>query len=141
MGDIQHYLRFRVGQEWYGIDVRSVVEVLHLIALTELPDAPPDVLGMMRLREAIAPVIDLRLRFGLANAAYHLSTPIIAAQTPSGLLGLVVDDVDDLERIDSSQITAQESHTSRYVTGFARTSSALLLILDISLFRAENAFS
>ena len=43
MGEIQHYLRFRVGQEWYGVDIGSVIEVLHFMALTELPDSPYDV--------------------------------------------------------------------------------------------------
>src|SRR5579871_3443736 len=109
------YLRFRVGQEWYGIDVDSVVEVLPFMALTELPDSPSDVLGMMRLRESVAPVVDLRLRFGFSTVSYDLNTPIIAAKTASGLIGLVVDDVDDLERVDVALISAQTGQASRYV--------------------------
>ncbi len=137
MGQIQHYLRVRVGREWYGINVGDVVEVLHMMALTELPDSPPNVLGMLRLRDSIAPVIDLRLQFGMGTCAYDLNTPIIAVRTSSSLLGLVVDDVDDLEQIDAAQITSEENRASRYVTGMARLPDMLLLILDICLLGAE----
>ena len=136
MPDVQHYLRFQLGYEWYGIDVDNVIEVLHFMALTELPTSPSDLLGMMRLRESIVPVTDLRLRFGL-TAEYSLNTPIIVAKTSSGPIGLVVDDVDDLERIDESQITPHDSSASRYVTGVARLPNYLLLLLDITLLRTE----
>jgi purine-binding chemotaxis protein CheW len=96
-------------------------------------------LGMMRLRETIVPVIDLRVRFGFAGNAvsYSLSTPIITVDTPAGAVGMVVDEVDDLERIDTSQITPHDGSTSRYVTGVARLPDYLLLLLDVSLIRAE----
>ena len=136
MAKVQHYLRFQVGYEWYGIEVDSLIEVLQFVALNELPGARPDILGMMRLREAVVPVIDLRLCFGL-DVAYTLNTPIIVARTASGPIGLVVDDVDDLERIDEAQVAPHEDGASPYVTGVARTASTLLLLLNIDLLRAE----
>ena len=139
MAEIQHYLRFRLGHEWYGIEVGAIVEVLQFMTLNEVPAPHPDVLGMMRLREAVVPVIDLRLRFGL-TATYSVNTPIIVANTPSGPIGLVADDVDDLERVEESQVTAQDSG-SRYVTGVARLSNHLLLLLDVSQIRTEMAVS
>ena len=136
MSKVQHYLRFHLGQEWYGIEVSSVVEVLHFMALNELPASRPDILGMMRLREWVVPITDLRLRFGLP-AIYSLNTPIIVANTASGLIGLVVDDVDDLERISETQVTPHDTSASPYITGVARLSNYLLLLLDVSLLRAE----
>lgn len=136
MTNIQQYLRVRLAHDWYGIDVSSVVEVLHLLALNELPASRPDVLGLMRLREMVIPVLDLRLYSGL-SATYTLTTPIIVANSSSGTIGLVVDEVDDLARVEASQISFQDVNASRYVSGVARLPNALLLLLDVSRLRDE----
>ncbi len=101
---MSHYLSFRVGTEWYGIDVDSVLEVLHFVALTELPAASSDIVGLLTARDRIMPVIDLRLRFGLPNPNYRLDTPIIAVHTASGPVGLVVDDTENVENIMTTQM-------------------------------------
>ena len=89
----QHYLSFRIGSQWYGIQLDEVIEVLHMLMLTELPGTMSDVLGLMSLRDLVVPVIDLRLRFGVAHPAYKLDTPIIVARTPHRIVGLLVDDI------------------------------------------------
>lgn len=136
MSQIQHYLRFQVSYEWYGIEVGSVIEVLHFLELSEMPVSRPDLLGMIRLRGFVVPVIDLRLGFGL-TASYSLNTPIIVANTPSGPIGLVADSANDLENIDNSQITTQNGDVSPYIMGVARLSDYLLLLLDVSRLRSE----
>ena len=135
----RRYLRCRVGQQWYGIAVGDVIEVLSFMWLAELPGVPAEVLGMMTLRDLVMPVLDLRLRFGLTSAPLQVDSPIIAAQTSHGPIGLVVDDVDDLESISEAQIAPQEGDSSPYVTGFARLPDHLLLLLDVSQLRAEIA--
>ena len=131
------YLRCRVGHQWYGIDVDHVLEVLHFVMLTELPGTSADILGMMTLRDLVMPVLDLRLHFGLTDATLKLDSPIIAVRTDHGPMGLVVDDVDDIERVAKSQIASPEDKSSPYVTGFARLSNHLMLLLDVSRFRAQ----
>ncbi len=131
------YLKCRVGHEWYAINVASVVRVLHLVALTELPAPGPDVLGLLTLPDRIAPVIDLRRRFGLADVSYQLETPIIAVETPDGTVGLVVDEADDIESIDEAQIAPFTSGVSPYIVGVARSPEQLLLVLNTSLLGIE----
>lgn len=155
-----NYLSFRVGQQWYGVDVSNVIEVLHMVALTELPAAAPDVLGLMIVREAVMPVIDLRRRFGLGQPALRLDTPIIALRTgglrPAGEraaangnarqhngasdrpLGLVVDEVDDVEYVATEHLAVYHDTDSPYVTHVARLPDRLLLVLDTSLLRRET---
>ncbi|MBZ0303323.1 MAG: chemotaxis protein CheW [Anaerolineae bacterium] len=133
------YLQFRVGQQWYGIDVNDVIEVLPFMWLTELPGTTADVLGMMTLRDMVMPVLDLRLHFGQPNALLQLDSPIIAVRSAHGPLALVVDDVDDLEHVSEEQIAAQNGDDSPYVTGFARLPNHLLLLLDVSLLRAKTS--
>lgn len=132
------YLRFRLGNEWYGIDVAHIIEVMQFMILTEMPVPRPGLLGMMRLREMIVPVVDLRIRFGLPDVTYTLNTPIIVAQIDGAPRGLVVDDVDALERVDVSQIQPHDGSVSSYVSGVARSTDHLLLLLDLQLIYNEQ---
>jgi purine-binding chemotaxis protein CheW len=131
------YLRCRVGREWYGINTDCVLKVLHLVALTEMPDTSPDVLGLLTLPDCVIPVIDLRRRFELPDASLRMETPIVAVRAPQGAVGLVVDDADDIETIDQAQLEPFTGEVSPYVVGIARCPEHLLLLLDISLLGAE----
>jgi purine-binding chemotaxis protein CheW len=131
------YLTCRVGREWYAIDVDSVLRVLHMVALTELPDSSPDVLGLLTLPDRVAPVIDLRRRFGLTDAPLLLETPIVAVDTPHGAVGLVVDEADDIEPVDEDQIAPFTGGVSPYIMGVARCPNHLLLLLDTTLLCAD----
>ncbi|MBN1966681.1 MAG: chemotaxis protein CheW [Anaerolineae bacterium] len=151
----RRYLSFRVGQQWYGVDVGRVIEVLHMVALTELPAATPDVLGLLVVREVVMPVIDLRRRFGLTPKPLRLDTPIIALYSDglrpagsfqngaaqekqtSGPIGLVVDEVDDVIDVTAAQIAVYGDTDSPYVTQAARLPNRLLLVLDTALLRRE----
>ena len=127
------YLCCRVGAEWYGVEVSRVIEVLHLVALHETPGANPDVLGLLTLRDLIMPVIDLRRRFGLGETDLSVDTPIIAVQALGGPVGLVVDDVDDVEQL--TEIKDMHGEELPYTIGTARLDGRLLFILDVSQFR------
>jgi purine-binding chemotaxis protein CheW len=124
----QHYLSFRVGQQWYGVDADAVIEVLHLVALTELPGAATDVLGLLTLRDQVLPVVDLRMRFELPDAPLTLQTPIIALQTEHGPLAIVVDDADDV--VELTQMVDDEGIESPYISGAAPLDDGLLLLID-----------
>jgi purine-binding chemotaxis protein CheW len=122
-----HYLSFRVGHEWYGVDVKDVIEVLHMVALNEFPGT--DILGALTLRDQVMPVIDLRQRFGLDASELTLSTPIIAIRTARGGVGLVVDEADNVEHIPREMLI---EYKSTYTHQVARLERGLLLLLDVS---------
>lgn len=120
------YLIFRIGREWYGIDVKSVIEVLQLVTLNQVPGS--DILGMMTLRDEMMPVIDLRLRLGFPNIEYELDTPIIAVRGSDGPYGIIVDEADDVIYVDSSQISP---HDDRFIKQVTRHNGSILFLLDI----------
>lgn len=130
MPKTQAYLRVQLGNEWYGIDVHHIIEVMHLLALNSLPDAPAEILGLMRLREQVIPVIDLRLHLN-QPATYTLTTPVIVVTGQNGIVGLVVDEVDNLTHIDQSNILDQPVGASRYVSSVARWMDGLIMLLDV----------
>lgn len=135
---MHYYLSCRIGREWYGIDGDAVLKVLYFVALTELPNAAPDMLGLLTLPDRVIPVIDLRRRFGLTEAALRLDTPIVCIDTPNGAVGLVVDEADDIVMVSQSQIAAYHGAESPYITGAARQPDYLMLLLDMSMLTAET---
>jgi purine-binding chemotaxis protein CheW len=127
------YLSCRLGREWYGINTDYVFRVLQMTALTELPDSDPDVLGLLTLPDSIIPVIDMRRRLGLPDAPLRLDTPIVAVTTTRGMVGLVVDEADDIETIEENQIELADSGLSSFIVGVAVCPERLLLLMDPSL--------
>ena len=63
---------------------------MHMVALTELPDAPPDVLGLLSMPNQVVPILDLRRRFKLPEATLRTDTPIVVIESPKGVIGVVV---------------------------------------------------
>ena len=121
------YLVFRVRQEWYAITVSSVIEVLHMVALNEVPEV--GVLGMMTLRNRPVKVIDLRQLFGLPNPDFKLDTPIIAVNTNHGAIGLVVDEADGVTQVTSDDITVCDE---KHVKGVFRSQGHMTFIVNLA---------
>jgi purine-binding chemotaxis protein CheW len=129
----QAYLVFRVGLEWYGIAVESVIEVLPMVALNELPGT--NAVGVMTLRNQTIKVFDLRQRFGLPNPEYRLDTPIIAIKSPQDAIGLVVDEVDDVIQMDTASIGL---YSDQWIDGVFRSDGLVIFLLEPSSIVAEN---
>ncbi len=134
---VQKYLSFHVGPQWYGIRLVEVIQILHMLMLTELPGMMPDMLGLMTLRDMVVPVIDLRIRFGVAQPEYKLNTPIITVRTPHGMVGLMVDAADTVENVPEVEIVTYQGAEFPYVRGVARLPQGLLLLLDTNRLTTE----
>ena len=67
----REYLTFRLGQEEYGIDILKVQEIRGYEAPTRIAHAPAFIKGVINLRGTIVPIVDMRLRFGCAQADYR----------------------------------------------------------------------
>ncbi len=132
------FLRFRVGHEWYAIDVTHVVEVLRLMAITPLPDAPPHVLGVITMRGQVVQVVDLRRYLSEAYTELNLSTPLVALRDNTGrLLLVVVDEVDDIVHL--QDYDAQAPSASQIIAAVTRHNQESLLVVDMAnLMRAAT---
>src|SRR5664279_2157514 len=103
------HLTFNLQRESYGIDVLKVREIIRLTTITVVPQMPAYVRGVINLRGKIIPVMDLRLKFGFAEAASTEQTCIIVVQVklPDGKvtqMGLVVDGVEEVANIAGADI-------------------------------------
>ena len=134
------YLTFTLHDESYGIDVLKVREIIRQTTITVVPQMPAYVRGVINLRGKIIPVMDLRLRFGFAEAASMEQTCIIVVQVklPDGKstpMGLVVDGVEEVASIAATDIEETPDFGGQiatdYLVGMAKVKGAVKTLLDI----------
>ncbi|MGP1451015.1 MAG: chemotaxis protein CheW [Wolinella sp.] len=108
MDRIEHGLRFLtffIDDEYYGVEILHVKEIISWVKTTKIPKTPAYVRGVMNLRGNIIPVLDLRLRFSLAPKEPDMHTSIIVVTLDCVSIGLVVDRV-------AEAISTDEKHLS-----------------------------
>jgi purine-binding chemotaxis protein CheW len=133
------YLTFVCAGEEYGVEILCVQEIKGWEGVTRVPYTPPYLLGVMNLRGVIVPVIDLRLRFGLAPRATDGSTVVIVVRVRAGLVektaGIVVDAVSEVYSIAPEDIKpAPElgaSPDGACVRGLTTVDEKMVMLLDI----------
>jgi len=134
------YLTFTLHDESYGIEVLKVREIIRQTNITAVPQMPAYVRGVINLRGKIIPVMDLRLRFGFADAASTEHTCIIVVQVklPDGKatqMGLVVDGVEEVANIAAADIEETPNFggqiSTDYIVGMAKIKGAVKTLLDI----------
>ncbi len=135
------YLTFQLGQEFYGVEVLQIREIIRLIDITPVPQMPDYIKGVVNLRGKIIPVVDLRLKFGLTEVQASERTCIVVVQldTVSGIasrLGLVVDGVEEVVNISASEIETTPNFGSSldtdYFSGMAKIKGSLKTLLNIN---------
>lgn len=99
------YLLFTLDDNYYGLAAETVQEMFLLPALTSVPESGPEVAGVLNLRGQLLPVINLRLCLGCSPQPNTLSQAVIMVQCGGGQLGLVVDQIQNVEAIAPSSIT------------------------------------
>jgi purine-binding chemotaxis protein CheW len=137
-GATRQVLTFALGSETYGVDILRVKEIRGWAPVTRIPQSPPAVLGVLNLRGAIVPIIDLRLRFALPSAEFTAVTVIIvlSLRTEQGQreCGVVVDSVRDVVDLDIESIrqapSVQAGGSSEFIEGITTSDEQMLILLD-----------
>lgn len=132
------YLTFTLGAEQYGIGILKIKEIIGMMPVTALPQAPEYLKGVINLRGKVIPIVDLRKKFAMTEQAATDRTCIIVVEAAGrgshSLTGLVVDAVSEVLNIKGEQIeehsTLGELH-SESVLGLAKAESGVKILLDI----------
>ncbi len=139
------YLTFSVAKEEYGISIMKVKEIIEVMSITPMPQAPAYVKGVINLRGKIIPVADLRAKLGIQESEYTHRTCIIVIETTRNgravLIGMVVDSVSEVLHIQGTDIEDVNDfllkHNSDYMLGMAKTASGIKIILDVDKVLGE----
>ena len=144
------YLTFCLGQEYYGIAVLKIREIIRMLDVTPVPQMPDYIRGVVNLRGKIIPVVDLRKRFQLAKADTNERTCIVVVQVelPSGdksQMGMVVDAVEEVVSITIDDMEETPNFGSRlqsdYILSMAKVKGKVKTLLDIDKVVAADAMS
>jgi len=136
------YLTFMLGGGCYGVEIMRVREIIGVMPITCVPRMPAFIKGVINLRGKVIPVVDLRLKFGMEEAAHTSQTCIIVVQVDRSEVGVVVDKVCEVLDIDSQDVDSTPSFGGEgridFILGIAKTGERVTILLDISRVLGEQ---
>lgn len=138
-GEANQYLTFNLSGEMYAVGILNVKEIIEYGSLTEIPMMPPFVRGVINLRGAVVPVIDLAARFGGKASDIQRRTCIVIVEIPQEDgkqdIGIMVDAVSEVLEIPGNEIEPPPSFGARiradFIAGMGKVNQKFVIILDI----------
>lgn len=136
------YLIFLLGNEFYGIEIKYVTEIIGIQAITEIPELPEYVKGIINLRGKIIPVIDVRVRFKKESREYNDRTCVIVVDIKDISIGLIVDRVAEVLTIPEQDIVdppqMNKESNNKYIKKIGKVGNEVKLLLDCDKLLSEN---
>ncbi len=134
-GSISQVVSFRLANEEYGLDIMKVQEIILMGEITEIPEVPPYIRGLINFRGKVIPVVDLRKRFRLQAADSSEQTRIIVVNADENIFGIVVDAVSEVLRVDAGQIESPPAGLvgldRAYIKGLVKMDNKIMILLNI----------
>ena len=128
-------IAFRIGDQEFCVNVMAVREIRGWTPATPLPHSPHYVLGVINLRGAVLPIMDLSLRLGMKPAEPTARHVIIVAQVKSRVVGLLVDAVSDILTVDDDTIQPTPEVTSdlekQYARGILAIDKRMICLIEL----------
>ena len=135
---------FTLGHEEYGVNINKVREINRLVDITHVPRAPEFVEGLINLRGAVVPIIDLRKRFDIERLGDEKQQRIIVVDVHGRTIGVIVDSVSEVlnlaaENIEAVPATISSGVNTQFLKGVGKIGERLMLLLDLdSILSAEE---
>lgn len=128
------FLTFQIGQEDFGLDISDVIEIVGIQKITEVPDMPDYIRGVINLRGKVISVMDVRLRFNMAQREYDDRTCVIVVMVDDLTVGLLVDRVNEVVEIAEDKIESAPPTKSvdGYIKGLGKIGAEVKILLDVA---------
>jgi purine-binding chemotaxis protein CheW len=141
----REFLTFRLAAEEYAIDILQVREIRAYETPTRIANTPTYVKGVVNLRGAIVPILDLRERFGLGELAAGASRVVVILSLEGRPLGIVVDAVSDVVRLQAGDIRPAPEQiravvSEAFVHGLVPVDDRMLIVVDLARVVAVEAY-
>lgn len=139
-GESKEFLTFLLAGEEYGVDILRVQEIKGWDSVTNIPNTPEYIRGVINLRGTIVPIIDMRLRFNLEKKEYDATTVVIVLNVENEgktdrTMGVVVDAVSDVYNVPMKNIKPSPDFgtavDTEFVTGLATVGEVMVIVLNI----------
>jgi len=136
------FLTFSLDKETYGVEIKYVIEIIGIQTITEIPELPEYIKGIINLRGKIIPVMDVRLRFKKDPLEYNDRTCVIIVDMNEILIGLIVDKVAEVVRIAEEDIIEPPKINKEikniYIKNIGRIGDNVKLLLDCEKLLTED---
>ena len=143
-GEDEQYVTFFIKNEVYGVPVLKVQEIIGMTKITVMPNTLPFMKGVIDLRGAVVPVIDMRIKFVMDEVEYTNFTVIIIVEVKDRLVGMIVDSVSDVLSIPVKSIQDTPSFSAKinteYMQGIGQKDDSLVIILDVDKILTTDEF-
>ena len=138
--ELQQYLTFMLGGETFAIGILSIKEIIEYGQLTEVPRMPPFIRGVINLRGAVVPVIDLGARFGKQPTAISRRTCVVIIEVEhegeQQVIGVMVDAVNEVLDIPADQVepapTFGANIRADFIQGMGKVEGRFVIILNVN---------
>jgi purine-binding chemotaxis protein CheW len=143
----ESYLSFKLGKETFAVHVSKVLEILEIPLITEVPQSPHYMTGVINLRGNVLPVIDSRKKFGMTSTEFTVNTCIavisVEVNNEQITIGALIDEVQEVMEINKEDIHPSPSIGSKYrsefIEGMVKIEERFIMILNIDeLFSSEE---
>lgn len=142
---LETWVTFLLDHEVFALPVSHVIEILRVSAITRVPHAPHTVRGVTNLRGRVLPVVDLRVRLGMAELPVSGDSRILVVTSRGRLLGLLVDGVQQVLRLNRYAVEPPPPDVvttqSDYIIGVYHLDAALVILLDVDRVLVMSAVS
>ncbi len=147
---VTQYLTFKLGDEVFAFDISKVREVLDFPAITRVPRMPEFMRGVINLRGAVVPVVDLRFKFGMSKTERTVNTCVIITEVAidgeTVVLGALADSVQEVLDLGPDQMEPAPRIGARlrtdFIKGMGQQADRFIIILDVDkLFSADELSS
>lgn len=138
------YLIFKVDEESYGIGVEVVIEIIGIQPITQVPELPQYIRGIINLRGKIIPVMDIRMRFKRDIKEYNDRTCVVVIEVKDMSVGLIVDSVSDVLNIPEEEIVAPpeiQKKNNKYVRAIGKVGTGMVLLLDCNRLLKDEDYT
>lgn len=126
----------RIGRETLGLPISLVREIVRVPEITQVPNAPDHIEGVINLRGKIIAVVDLSKRFGEPAIERNSKSRIVVVELEDRLVGLLVNSASEVLRLSPSEIEPPQNvfpnEDMNYVTGVGKLQDRLIILLDLS---------
>lgn len=143
--DVREFLTFTLGDEHYALDILTVKEIRGYESVTKIANAPAFIKGVINLRGDIVPIVDLRIKFNVSQAAYDEFTIVIVLHIHNRIVGIVVDGVSDVVGLNQEQLKPPPdfgvAFDSRYLLGLATVNEQMVIMVDIEQLISSDEMS
>jgi purine-binding chemotaxis protein CheW len=133
------FLSFKLGEEYFAINVMKIMEILEVPKITKVPQTPDFLKGVVNLRGAVLPVIDSRIKFKMSPIEFTINTCILVLNIEVDneliMVGALVDSVLEVFEIEGNQIqpspTIGTQYRADFIQGMIKEKDQFMMLLDI----------